>query len=497
MMLSVVAAAIAAAAAAPLTPGVPAAGGVADRLAAVEALWYEEAMPSLLEYLRIPNQSPAYDPEWETNGLMMEALVEVKSWAEALGVEGLTLDVMVEPGKPPLLYGEIEARNSSQSKSVLLYSHLDKQPPLTEEWSEGKGPYDPVIEDGKLYARGAVDDGYAFYSYLVAVKVMQQEGISHPRFVLLAECEEESGSPNLEYYLNELLPFIGMDVGIVVVLDSGAGDYERMYLTVSLRGIVSGSLSVNVLDEGLHSGSFGGIVASSFRRLRTVMDHIEDSETGAVLIPEFHTEIPRERLEQAAEYASVVGEGVYNEIPFAAGAGPVTEDVEELVINKSWRPSMAVVGAAGLPDAATAGNVLRPYTLAKLSFRIPPLVDSAAAAAALEATVAANQVGDARIEMEVDQFDDGWNAGEFPAAFVGAVEAASRTYYGNEVLYAGEGGSIPFIKLLSETFEGATMLISGAVGPGANAHGPDEFLELDYTVRLTASVLDILASSSE
>src|SRR5262249_29904294 len=254
--------------------------------------------------------------------------------------------------------------------TVLLYGHLDKQPEMVG-WRTGLGPWTPVIEDGKLYGRGGADDGYAVFAAIAALRQLREDKRPHRRCVILIECCEESGSGDLPYYIDALASRMGT-VSLVVALDSGCGNYSQLWGTTSLRGLVNGVLTVEVLTEGVHSGHASGLVASSFRIARTLLARIDDEKTGRVKAKEFHAAIPAQRRKQAKRAAQVLGKEVHAKFPFVKGMKPMAKGLDELVLNRTWRPALSVTGADGLPAPASAGNELRPKTVLTLSLRIPP-----------------------------------------------------------------------------------------------------------------------------
>src|SRR5215813_182110 len=288
----------------------------------VEHVWADSIIPSLKEYLTIPNQSPAYDPQWATNGYMDQATELIAEWIRAQQVPGLTLDIIRLEGRTPLLFIEIPG---DSSETVLLYGHLDKQPPM-EGWNEGLGPWKPVVRDGRLYGRGGADDGYAAFASLTAIKALQLQGIPHARCVIVIEADEESGSGDLPYYIDALQERIGSP-SLVICLDSGCGNYDQLWVTTSLRGLANGTLTVSTLTEGVHSGAASGIVPSSFRILRQLLSRLESEQTGEILSPDFYVALPEERFRQATAAAQVLGASVCTEFPFQPGTSPVTSDI--------------------------------------------------------------------------------------------------------------------------------------------------------------------------
>ena len=459
----------------------------------VERVWDETIVPSLVDYIRIPNKSPHFDAQWAEHGYMDQAVDLIAGWCRERPIEGLTLEVVRLEGRTPLIYMEIPG---DSERTVLLYGHLDKQPEMTG-WREGLGPWEPVIDGDKLYGRGGADDGYAAFASLTALEVLRDQGVPHARCVVLIEGCEESGSYDLPAYIEHLKQRIGTP-DLVVCLDSGAGDYERLWLTTSLRGFVMGELDVSTVSEGVHSGDASGIVPSSFRVARKLLDRIEDVDTGEVLLDALKVEIPEDRKRQAAQAAEVLGDSVYTKFPFRDGARPTTTDRTQLVLNRTWRAALSIVGAAGLPAPQDAGNVLRPNTLLKVSIRIPPTADPEAALAAVEQTLTADAPYGAQVTFAGGEGAPGWAAPPLASWLEEAIDEASRAYFdGNAAVKMGEGGTIPFMGMLGEKFPKAQFVITGVLGPASNAHGPNEFLHIPTGKRLTACVAQVIARHHE
>jgi acetylornithine deacetylase/succinyl-diaminopimelate desuccinylase-like protein len=463
----------------------------ADRLSAfIGKLWDEEVTPTLVDYIKIPNKSPSFDPDWAAHGHMDKVVAMFEAWArrKIAPLAGATLEVVRLEGRTPVILIDIPGQGSD---CVLLYGHLDKQPEMTG-WSEGLGPWTPVIRGDKLYGRGGADDGYAMFGAISAILALRDAGRPHARCVILIEACEESGSPDLPYYVDHLGARLG-DPSLVVCLDSGCGDYERMWLTTSLRGLMSGALRVQVLDEGVHSGDASGVVPSSFRILRQLLSRLEDEDTGRILPGELYSPIPAQRAEQAQMAAKVLGQDIWAKFPFVAGMRPVADDLGELVLNRTWRPTVSIIGIDGVPAMSSAGNVLRPFTSAKLSIRLPPTCSAKAAAAAVKRMLEADPPYGAKVEFNVDSAEGGWNAPQLAPWLEAAVARASQDAFGHQVAYMGEGGSIPFMGMLGEKFPEAQFVITGVLGPHSNAHGPNEFLHIPTGKRVSTAVALILA----
>jgi acetylornithine deacetylase/succinyl-diaminopimelate desuccinylase-like protein len=469
----------------------------------VTQAWDSKILKELTQYIEIPAKSPSFDSNWEANGHLDTVLRQTAAWIEAQKVAGLTLEIIRLPGRTPVLYFDIpatRAQSEGSGQTVLMYGHLDKQPEFSG-WRNDLGPWTPKYEDGKLYGRGGADDGYAAYASIAAVQALKNQNTPHPRIVGLIETCEESGSYDLLPYIDSLRPRLG-DVGLVICLDSGAGNYDQLWLTTSLRGMASGTLKVEILTEGIHSGDASGLVPSSFRIMRQVLDRLEDSKSGRLLPASFHCEVPADRLAQAKATASILGEEVYKRFPWAhydcggstTFALPTTTDPLQALLNRTWTPTLSVTGAEGFPSLENAGNVLRPYTAFKLSLRLPPLVDAASAVAEMKTLLEDNAPYQARVTFESNGGATGWNAPSSTPWFEKALQTASQSHFGASVGYIGQGGTIPLMNMLSQGFPTAQMMVCGVLGPKSNAHGPNEFLHVPYAKKLTASVAEVMAS---
>ncbi len=451
-------------------------------------LWDSQIVPQLVEYIRIPNKSPMFDAKWAEHGYMDQAVDLMQRWARAQPIPGMQLEVVRLEGRTPLIFIEIPGTGDD---CVLLYGHLDKQPEMTG-WAEHLGPWKPVIEGDKLFGRGGADDGYAIFGSLAAILALQAQKIPHARCVVIIEACEESGSYDLPYYVDHLASRIGKP-SLIVCLDSGCGNYEQMWLTTSLRGITGGNLTVTVLDEGVHSGDASGVVASSFRILRQVLSRLEDENTGHIKPESLHMEIPPQRREQAKRSADVLGDAIYSKFPLHQGMQPVSTDLSELVLNRTWRPALSITGVSGLPSLDSAGNVLRPFSAVKLSLRLPPTANAPKCGEFLKQLLEADPPYGASVQFALEKAGSGWDAPALAPWLEKSVDEASRTFFGPPPAYMGEGGSIPFMGMLGEKFPGAQFLITGVLGPHSNAHGPNVFLHIPTGKRVSACVAKVVA----
>jgi len=465
-------------------------------------IWDDEIVPALTDYIAVPAKSPMFDAEWQQHGHIDRVVRDAASWVESKRVAGMKLEVIRLEGRTPVIFFEVPSTKPGSTDTICLYGHLDKQPEFNG-WRSDLGPWTPKYERGQLYGRGGADDGYAVYAAISAILALDRQGIPRPRCVGIIESCEESGSFDLPAYIDALKGRLG-DVGLVVCLDSGAGNYDQLWLTTSLRGMASGTLKVEVLTEGVHSGDASGLVPSSFRILRQVLDRLEDSKTGRLLPESFHCAIPADRVEQARATAKILGDEVWKRFPWACGADgtatlPTTTDPLEALLNRTWKPTLSVTGADGFPALKDAGNVLRPYTTFKLSLRLPPLVEGHEAAVALKTLLEDNAPYNARVTFQPDGRvgalgATGWNAPTLAPWLEDALQAASRAHYGAPCGYIGQGGTIPLMSMLQKSFPAAQMMVCGVLGPKSNAHGPNEFLHVPYAKKLTAAVAQVMAA---
>ena len=453
----------------------------------VNKMWDDSIIPEISEYIKVPNKSPHFDPDWEKHGHMETAVQMLEAWCKTQAIKGMTIETVRIEGRTPLLFIDIPGQSD---EVVLLYGHYDKQPEFSG-WDDDLDPWTPVIKDGKLYGRGGADDGYAVFGSLTAIRTLQEQGIPHAHCVVLVEGCEESGSFDLPYYIDLLEDRIGSP-DLVVCLDAECGNYDQLWCTTSLRGNLTGTLRVDSLTEGVHSGTASGVVPSSFRTARQLLSRIEDEDSGQIQTSALHADIPEQRLEQAKLAAETLQELVYEKFPWAVNDPQPSESHTELVLNNTWRPTLAVTGQDGMPTLVNAGNVLLPYTVLKLSFRLPPTVNADAAAVAVKEVLEADTPPLVKVEFDADSSMAGWNAPEISPWLEASMQKASDAFFGKPSMYMGTGGTIPFMGMLGERFPEAQFLITGLLGPKSNAHGPNEFLHIETGKRLTCCVAQVL-----
>ena len=466
----------------------------------MEGIWDEEIIPVLTDYIGIPNKSPAFDPDWEKHGHMDKVVALFTSWARQKlnRFPGATLEVVKLAGRTPLIFIEVPGQGASaqagatdKESTILMYGHLDKQPEMAG-WAEGTGPWTPVLKDDRLYGRGGADDGYALFAAISALLALKEQNIAHARAVIVIEACEESGSPDLPFYIEHLSERIGTP-DLVVCLDSGCGNYEQLWLTTSLRGMVIGNLSVRVLSEGVHSGDASGVVASSFRLARQLLSRIEDETSGQMKPDMLFVQIPPERSQQAKAAAAILGDEVFTKLPFAPGVMPMASDPAELILNRTWRPQLAITAMDGYPLPENGGNVLLPYTILKLSLRLPPTCEAEPARLAIKQALEENPPHGAEVSFNAPRGETGWNAPALAPWLAKALDKASNASFGKPPAFMGEGGSIPFMAMLGKKFPQTQFVVTGVLGPHSNAHGPNEFLHIPTAKKVAASIASILA----
>lgn len=455
----------------------------------ISTIWDKSIIPELVNYVKIPNKSIFYDSDWKAHGYMDEAMKLVVGWCRKQPIKDLRLEVVQLHQRTPLLFIEIPGQID---ETVLFYGHIDKQPEMNG-WEKDLGPWKPVLKEDKLYGRGAADDGYAVFAALTAIATLQHYQIPHARCVVIIEASEESGSVDLPSYLDHLKDHIGKP-NLVVCLDSGCGNYEQLWCTTSLRGNISGELKIEVLKNGIHSGLGSGIVPSPFLILRQLLDRIEDSRTGVIIIDELKVAIPKQHREQAKKIAERMGQLISSHFPFMPNVKPVSSNSLELLLNIFWRPQLSVTGLNGLPPIAHAGNVIIPSLSVVLSLRTPPTLDTEKAAQVLKAIFEKEPPFNAKVSFRFESIAAGWMAPRLSEWLMRANETASQQFFKKSAVYFGEGGTIPFMGILGQMFPKAQFMITGVLGPLSNAHGPNEFLHISMGKRVTGCVASVVAT---
>ncbi len=450
-----------------------------------------DALPTLTTYAAIKCLSPMYDAQWVQHGYIDQAVELLSDWALARKLANFDVEIRRIDHRTPVLVVTVAATAPGDGTAV-LYGHLDKQPPLGD-WSEGLAAFEPVRRGDRVYARGIADDGYSTFSALLALEAMEANAIPHSRCVVLIEASEESGSPDLEAYLDQLRDHLGQ-VELMICLDSGALTYDRLWVTTSLRGVLNVDVTVSVLEQGQHSGSASGVVPSTFRILRQLLDRVEDPQTGEILVPALNSVIPEAERAAAAATAAEFGDIIARELPTLEGVELMGASAEERILRRTWYPTLSIVGIGGVPAPEIAGNVLRPSTTAVLSFRLPPNVDAATARDALIPLLTTDVPSSAHVALDSWSIGSGWATPPIAPWLRTALDAASEDAFGHVAGYTGEGGSIPFLASLGQRYPDVQFVATGVLGPQSNAHGIDEMLDLPMAVGVTNSVITVLGA---
>lgn len=451
--------------------------------------WDHDIIPQLENYIKIPCKSPLFDKNWRENGHIAKAMDLLKTWCEKQSIKNKKIELLQIENRTPVLMIDIPG---DSDQTILLYGHMDKQPEMTG-WFEGLSAWTPVIKDGKLYGRGGADDGYAVFAALSAIAYLQSLHIPHARCVVLIEASEESGSFDLPPYLQLIEKQMGSP-DFIICLDSESGNYDQLWGTTSLRGIVGGSLEIHTLQNGIHSGYGSGVAPSVFHVLRQLLDRIEDPHNGKIQVDALQVKIPDNRVKQAVDAAKALGNELLDGVPFLENVQPVCHDTAELILNRTWRPALSIIGADGIPCIANAGNVTLPSLSVKLSMRVPPTCDVKKAGAALKELLEANPPFQAKVTYDAIDQGSGWHAPELADWLAKASDDASQLFFGKNTAYLGIGGTIPFMGMLSDKFPKAQFLITGVLGPKSNAHGPNEFLHIDYVKKITGCIASVIAA---
>lgn len=470
---------------------------------------------ALADFVELPNLSPAFDADWPTNGTADEAAeFTVKKVGEILElwkgrgakvddikvrIEGSAKSPMMKDGRrlAPMVVIDVPEFGASKAEgTVMVYGHLDKQPDLDIALWGDVHPRKPSIHDGRLYGRGASDDGPAVYVGLEAMLSLREQNCAHGHCHFVLESAEESGSPGIMDYIDKLSAELG-DVTLIVCLDGGNADFEHMWTANSLRGLVAGTLTIDILKSGVHSGSGSGAVASGFRILRMLLSRVEDEQTGMPAAHCLNVMIPRRFRDEAKKMLDVLGTPAYADYPFVEGMISADTDPLEVIMHRTWTTQLAVIGMDCYPVPKEAGNVLLPRTVAALSFRIPPTLDCHKAAEDIKRLLEVDPPYGAHVKFDITNTGNGWAAVDTPKWLDEAYEKASMENFGNPPMQSGTGGSIPFMAMLAKKFPKANIMVSGAGGPASNAHGPRESVLVDQAKRMTACVARVVAAHAD
>ncbi len=455
----------------------------------IEQAWATDTLEAMKKFIRLPAKSRNFDKNWESNGFLLQALKDAADFGKKHFPNG-NFEILQSPGKTPALFVDIPAFKNHKGKPAFYYGHFDKQPETLDGWHEGLGPWIPVVQNNRLYGRGSVDDGYSFYLMITIVKALEENNIAHPVIKGIFETDEESGSRDLPYYIDTLAPRIG-DPAFLTIIDLDCADWSRPYLTQSLRGVCVMTVTVKVLDVPAHSGAASGIVPSSFRIMRQLLDRIEDSMTGEILLPELHTTIPQTYIQSIQEQS----ENFDVRQKFAwAKQTHANKTAAQAMLDNTWKPSLSIIGAEGLPSLESASNLIRTSTSLVLSFRIPPGVNGKTALNAVTQALTTNVPYNAEVTISNTAGEGGFVAEPLHGWLAEEMDNSGLRHFGKKTGYIFCGASIGTLPCFQRAFPSSPFINTGALGPGSNAHAPNEFLDLPYTVKLSCVLADILAN---
>lgn len=458
----------------------------------IEEAWRGDALEALADFVRLPALSPDFDAQWEQNGVLLRALEDAARWGKTHFPDGI-FEILSHPGVTPVLWVAIPG--TRPGRPALFYGHFDKQPEAGT-WSEGLAPFEPVLRDGRLYGRGTADDGYSFYAALTAARAMDEAGRTRPRIMGIFETREESGSGDLPHYLPEIAARTGRP-SVLTVLDLGVQDKTRLWRTQSLRGVVTFTLRVDVLESGVHSGVTSGIVPSSFAVMRTLLDRLEDPATGQVKVRSMHVPEPVRHMPALRRLAELSGDALWRRFPWAGDTEPRSFDPLELLLKNGWQPTLSILGAEGLPPVREAGALLRASTTLKLSFRIPPGADAEAAAREAVELVTTNVPSKARVTVSNLHAESGFEAPAGADWLDAAWARASEELFGASAEELFDGATIGILPKFVDAFGPCPFLCTGVLGTEDNAHAPDESVSLTYLTKLTCAVAAMLDAVPE
>ncbi|MCQ2819452.1 MAG: M20/M25/M40 family metallo-hydrolase [archaeon] len=446
----------------------------------IESVFDSELLPTVMNFIRIPNTSKGLDPNWEENKLLQKAAELICSYAKNLQLKNANIDLIKDQGRTPLVFIDVAASRENDDRTVLLYCHYDKQLPA-EGWDEDKGPYTPVIQDGKLYGRGSVDDGYASFSALTAIKCCQSLNMPLPRIILIVEGAEESDSSDLDYYFVKLMPIYG-NLSLFISLDSTMEDFNHIWVTTTKRGFAEFKITIKSLSRKIQSDFYSGAVPDCYSILRLLMNKIQN-EDGSINVEGFkypEDKIPERRVNEMKTLVEEVGDDYFKSIPLYKDTKPLSQDVYQLLMNNLWRPCVTLIGCDGL-NKTNENDQLVDSLSVYLSFRLPPPVDGKKGAEELKKIISEFKPFGCQIECELVSSDFGFNLEEtsFGKKIENILNAASTHYFGKKVCFTGTGGSIPFLNFFQQSYPNTDIANLGIAGRECCEHGANEFIYLE------------------
>ncbi|MDR0592120.1 MAG: M20/M25/M40 family metallo-hydrolase [Bifidobacteriaceae bacterium] len=411
---------------------------------------FPETVSILGDLVRIPSHvAPSAPP-----GALERSAALAADLLRRVGAEGVEV---VDAGGGPGVIGQIWV--SDAVPTVLLYAHHDVQP-VADDWTSD--PFEPVVRDGRLYGRGAADDGAGVAVHVGALRALGADLGVNVRFFI--EGEEESGSPTFGALLRRYRDRLAADVAVIA--DSDNWTAEDPALTVSLRGVANVTVTLRVAAHGNHSGGFGGAYLDAPLLLARLVATLHDA-AGAVAVDGLRAtgrssvEVPEADIRRAAGLVPGLR---------LAGRGPLADRLW-------WSPAICVIGFDST-SVAESSNTLQPVARARLSLRVPPGMDAAEARAALRRHLASRVEFGAELVIEEEVSADGFLADTSGPAHAAAARALGEAF-DRPVVLQGQGGSIPLALEISSVFPGIEVLLTGVGDPDSRAHSGDESVSLE------------------
>ncbi|MCQ2816841.1 MAG: M20/M25/M40 family metallo-hydrolase [archaeon] len=460
----------------------------------IENTFYSDLIPSLKNFIRIPSISKWFDPNWEKNQYLDQAGDLICTYAKNLQLKNSTIELLKDPGRSPFVFIDVSSSRPNDDRTILMYCHLDKQP-AGEGWDSDKGPFKPVIVDNKLYGRGAVDDGYAPFSAILAIKCCQELNIPTPRIILIVEGAEESDSLDLEYYFSKLKPIYG-NISLFVAMDSNCEDNDHIWATTSLRGFASLKITIKSLSRKIQSDFYSGTVPDNYMILRKIIEKIR-AEDGTVLIDEFkypEDKIPERRQKEIKTLEEEVGEKYKQNIPLFNETKPLKEEIHELIMNNLWRPSASILGLDGI-NSKNDNDQLIDSLSALIEIRLPPYVDGKIGSEKVKEILKEFKPFNCEIECEMTGTDMGFDLLEknFSLKLENILNNASNEFFGKKLCCTGSGVSVPFLTIFQQNYPEADIANLGIAGRDCCEHGPNEFVDLEVCKKFIMSLVYMLS----